>query len=115
MRTIGSKIGKVLDIDAGEDGNCSGRFARVRVMLGITKPLKQGIWVQTEAKTEKVCIVLLYERLPNFCFNWGIIGHVQRDCDSQREEGNSDKYGNWLRAQLNQVTVNSVYIIPAKI
>ncbi|XP_075483839.1 uncharacterized protein At4g02000-like [Primulina tabacum] len=99
LRNIGSKIGQVLDIEAGDDGNCIGRFARVRVMLDITKPLKQGIWVQTEEKSEAVCIVLLYERLPNFCFSCGIIGHAQRNCDSKSNEGQSDKYGNWLRAQ----------------
>lgn len=48
--------------------------------------------------TEKVCIILSYEKLPNFCFICGILGHVQRDCDRQKGEENSSKLGNWLRA-----------------
>lgn len=36
---IDSKIGKVLEIEAGDDRNCSHSYARIKVMLDITQPL----------------------------------------------------------------------------
>ena len=47
--------------------------------------------------------ILLYERLPEFCYACGIVGHGLRDCpdDAARLdalEGTSTKYGSWLRA-----------------
>lgn len=30
-------------MDAGDDGKCIGRYARIRVAIDITKPIKQGV------------------------------------------------------------------------
>lgn len=98
IRNIGSKIGRVLEVDEGDDGHCAGRFVRVRVSLNINKPLQQVIWILTKHSKEEICIILLYERLPNFCYKCGKIGHVERDYDKQETEGSESIFGNCLRA-----------------
>lgn len=40
----------------------------------------------------------MYERLPNFCYLCGKLGHLNRDCDIQVSADSHPSYGNWLRA-----------------
>ena len=40
-RIIGSKVGKVLEVDQNGTSECLGKFLRIRIMLDITKPLKK--------------------------------------------------------------------------
>ncbi|KAK0590300.1 hypothetical protein LWI29_025123 [Acer saccharum] len=52
---------------------------------------------------EVITAILLYERLPEFCYACGIIGHGLRDCPDDEArlgalEGETTKYGSWLRA-----------------
>ncbi|XP_073153566.1 uncharacterized protein [Henckelia pumila] len=94
IRNIAERLGRVLEIDSGEDGRCTGKFARVRVVLDFHKPLKQGIWITPENTTEEVCILLLYERLPNFCFMCGRLGHTLWHCEQKGEEAIEPQFGN---------------------
>lgn len=97
LGNIGSKIGRVLEVDEGDDGRCPGRYARIRINLNLALPLQQGICVQTELSQEQFCIILVYEKLPNFCFKCGRVGHVSRECDHEGAEIEF-QFGNWLRA-----------------
>ncbi|KAL5839910.1 hypothetical protein ACOSQ4_012518 [Xanthoceras sorbifolium] len=50
---------------------------------------------------EECSVLLRYERLPNFCYFCGKMGHLLRECrDNEKEvvEGAALKYGVWLRA-----------------
>lgn len=78
IHSIGEDIGRMIEIEASEDGRCKGKFARMRMSLDLSKPLRQGVWVQKENENESICIILLYERLPTFCYKCGKIGHVLR-------------------------------------
>ncbi|PON78901.1 Zinc finger, CCHC-type [Trema orientale] len=54
----------------------------VRVKIDVTKPLHRGICCFIEEVDYEVSLLLKYERLPDFCFTCGIIGHQDRECVS---------------------------------
>ena len=53
----------------------------MRVIIDVTKPLRKHVKLQSPNKENEVIILLVrYERLPNFCYNCGKIGHVYPEC-----------------------------------
>ncbi|KAK1589173.1 hypothetical protein Q3G72_031192 [Acer saccharum] len=100
---LGGLLLEVKEIDTGRGGDYLGRFIRVRVLVYATKPLKRGLRVAF-GKGEEVCNVMVcYERLPNFCYYCGLLGHLIRDCPANDKGLIDDKelrFGSWLRAYL---------------
>lgn len=46
-------------------------------------------------------IPITYEKLPDFCYSCGRLGHVVKDCDEHLGTENSQlQYGSWLRAPV---------------
>ncbi|TXG53135.1 hypothetical protein EZV62_022304 [Acer yangbiense] len=72
-------IGMVIELPA-DSRECWGKFLMVRVRIDISKPLKRCLRVQLEGLDKAVVAPIHYERLPDFCFACGLIGHVIRDC-----------------------------------
>ncbi|KAL5839078.1 hypothetical protein ACOSQ4_011686 [Xanthoceras sorbifolium] len=97
---LGGLVGTVIEIDGGQNGDCVGKFLRVRVLIDVTKPLKRGL--RFEVGDGEMCSALLcYERLPNFCFFCGCMGHLLRECQSNNKgllDHSSLKFGAWMRA-----------------
>lgn len=63
-----------------KDGGVGNEFLRVRVSMGITKPLPccRKLWVEGK----KVGWVgLKFERLANFCYWCGRVTHGERECE----------------------------------
>lgn len=80
--------------------------ARVRILIDISEPLRRGIKVAIENSLNGSWIKMRYERLPDFCFCFGIIGHVAKDCnhaflgnDLSNSTSRTHSYGPWLRFQ----------------
>ena len=73
IKMLGERIGIVEDIEADEAGERLGQFARVRISVNITQPLKKVVYLQQEG--EKIPMAVLYEKLPDFCFCCALIGH----------------------------------------
>ncbi|GER41574.1 cellular nucleic acid-binding protein [Striga asiatica] len=101
IQSIASNAGTVIEVDEGEGGNFWGRFARVRVSLKLSNPLKKCVSVRVENQADEVIILLVYERLPDFCYLCGRIGHVLKECEAT--EGNSENlpFGSWLKASTH--------------
>lgn len=57
-----------------------GKFIRLRIKIDLTKPQRRDIM----ASMGGIWIVIKYKRLPNFCYTFGKLGHVDLDC--AREE-----------------------------
>ncbi|CAN1786023.1 hypothetical protein LINPERHAP1_LOCUS17090 [Linum perenne] len=53
---------------------------RVRVRLDIRKPLKREKKIRVEGGESFTC-AFRYERLPNFCYICGKLGHIDRYCE----------------------------------
>ncbi|KAK2990488.1 hypothetical protein RJ640_004190 [Escallonia rubra] len=100
---IGSKIGKVLEVDFTADGKIAWlRFMRIQVMMNINQPLLTGFPRKKDSKM--TWTRLQYERLPDFCFICGRLGHTNRGCPHPPLElpaNMSTPFGPWLRAEYS--------------
>lgn len=59
-----------------------GNFARVRVKIDVTKPLKNAVSLVVRKKDgmERVIFRVKYERLPDWCAVCGYLGHQFKEC-----------------------------------
>ena len=71
---MGEAIGIVEEVDADEEEECIGQYARVSISIDITQPLKKIIYLELEGEDD-VPITVVYEWLSDFCFYCGFIGH----------------------------------------
>lgn len=73
LEIMASQFGSVLKIDEDTFDCSRAKFARVCVDLDLEQPLQQGTWVKYGGFS--VLILVLYEKLPVFCFRLGRVGH----------------------------------------
>lgn len=107
IQKLGEKIGTVEDIETDGAGECIGQFARVRISVNITQPLKKVVFLQQEGR--KIPMPVLYEKLPDFCFYCAHIGHQFRECLKYKGQPKDElPYGVWMRAitQAERVKLN---------
>ncbi|CAL9013518.1 unnamed protein product [Prunus brigantina] len=83
VRSLGGHI----EIEQSHTGLCVGSFLCIRVHLDVTKALRR---------------VLQYERLPMFCYIYGLLNHTEKNYGVRATLGEVDPrpYGSWLRATL---------------
>ncbi|TXG67284.1 hypothetical protein EZV62_008559 [Acer yangbiense] len=99
---LGQLIGELVDIDVGVTGECFGKYIHLKVAIDISKPLKKFLRIELVEGEESI-LLLRYERLPEYCFRCGIIGHSYQECHNKEKEGLSSvnmqfDYGPWFRA-----------------
>jgi hypothetical protein len=99
---IGESLGELVDVDIAGDGAGWGRCMRIRVILNVMQPLERGRALEVEGKTSWVSF--RYEKLPQFCFNCGVLVHRERGCPMPKPtrlsaETGPKHWGTWLRAE----------------
>ncbi|GMN56956.1 hypothetical protein TIFTF001_026061 [Ficus carica] len=82
--------------------NICGSFLHVRVLIDVSKPIRKvvPVLVSTNGTTHRA--ELKFERIPDFCYVCGRIGHITTKClepvaNEMIELGNF-QYGDWLKA-----------------
>ncbi|KAI8001810.1 hypothetical protein LOK49_LG09G00893 [Camellia lanceoleosa] len=114
---IGNRIGRLMEIEAPSDGLLLHRsFLRLRVEVDVSKPLLQGFILYRRDSLGPVGdglkVFYKYERLSDFCYDCGRIGHDKLACKFvSREEGLHSGYG------PNQRTgpAKSLSVIPSSV
>ncbi|KAF5442667.1 hypothetical protein F2P56_035300 [Juglans regia] len=96
---LGATIGFVITVDVDANDMAWGSYVRVKVLVDISKPLAIGHFLNMGEK--RLWISFKYERLPMFCFQFGVIMHVKLRCPSSTSDGGSREgqpaqYGPWL-------------------
>lgn len=100
VMAISSSLGTVVKVDGTNFDGTWKNFARTRVALDVTKPLKRRMKMKRDGG-EWVWVEFKYKHLLTFCFLCGIIGHTEKFCAMMYEgrDPNLEKpYGSWLRA-----------------
>lgn len=100
---LGHAMGSFLDFDSRPHKDYVGSSLRFRVAIDITKPLRRIIKALGPNQQE-IESRIRYERLPNFCYYCGVLGHLVKDCreciniDNPTGEVNENRlfYGDWL-------------------
>ena len=73
---IGRKIGRLVEVEDPMMVEGGGRgFLRIRVAMKVLKPLEDGFWVPRRDK-DRACASIRYEKLFDFCFACGKLGHL---------------------------------------
>ncbi|KAI8019758.1 putative ribonuclease H protein [Camellia lanceoleosa] len=104
--TIGNNLGKLIKVEALSDGLLLGRsFLRIRVEIDVTKPLLQGFILHRRnpfgEAMDDVRILYKYEKLSEFFYDCGRIGHDNTSCNfTFRDDGATSKYGPDMRTGL---------------
>ncbi|KAL9460149.1 hypothetical protein AB3S75_003367 [Citrus x aurantiifolia] len=98
IQELGGMIGAVEEIETDENGECLGEFARIGVLINITLPLKKILFLKQEGESD-IQMPVVYERLPDFCYCCGIIGHQYKECAKfQGQQKEQLPYGGWMKA-----------------
>ncbi|KAK4847661.1 hypothetical protein QYF36_004411 [Acer negundo] len=90
----------MLRVRVASSEDCLGKFLRVRVAILVDKPLRRFLRVDVLGDGEETIMPIQYERLPNFCFRCGLLGHMLRECP-ENDKPLIDReltYGTWMRA-----------------
>lgn len=80
---LGAKVGVVQQVEEEQLWN---RCIRIRVKLRVDKPLQRGLFLNDSAG-RRTWVYFRYERLPEFCYWCGYIGHSEKDCSGWDGEG----------------------------
>lgn len=78
LESIAASMGRLLKIDDYTSSMSRSKFALICVEIDLSKPLKQGFWVGDD--DHRVFVVVLYEKLPTFCYLCGMVGHGSNHC-----------------------------------
>ncbi|KAL6201237.1 hypothetical protein ACLB2K_024952 [Fragaria x ananassa] len=79
-RRIANYLGKYLEVEEEGDGECWGKYMRLRVRLDVMQPLRRGMKICLEG-CEPIWVDFKYEGIPEFCYHCGIWGHNESECE----------------------------------
>ncbi|PPD97602.1 hypothetical protein GOBAR_DD05374 [Gossypium barbadense] len=100
---VGNALSELVAIDWKDCNGGWTEFVRIKVKINVLKPLRRVVKLLDKEGTE-VIGVIKYERLPDFCYVCGLIGHSSKTCKHNKEgsalnESNL-QYGSWMRAPI---------------
>jgi hypothetical protein len=102
---IGSHIGGFIKYDDTNNYSPWRKYMRLRVAINTQEPLKIE-WSFEREQGAEVKVIFKYEKLGNFCFVCGILGHTESGCSKKHEPGYAiaeKKWGNFIRAENGQL------------
>ena len=87
-------IGEFIEYDAKNNSNYLRPYMKIRVMLDVTKPLKRMKKIRMLGGESSI-IKFKYERLGNFCYFCGMLGHIEDYCEKRYSLSSDDGIRIW--------------------
>ncbi|GKF10367.1 reverse transcriptase, partial [Tanacetum coccineum] len=98
-RELAMSFGKLIEWDCvGEGPQTDLDFLRFRVEIDITKPLVPGLFI-TRLDGKEYLVSLKYERLSDFCYRCGCLGHGRDSCTNEVITKYAGKWSSEMRAK----------------
>ncbi|KAM1043616.1 hypothetical protein COP2_035806 [Malus domestica] len=94
IKRLTKEAGEFLELE--DPGKAHG-FLRVRLLIDMARPLLNGCWLRKD-QTQDTWVDFRYERLQDFCYRCGRIGHVNNECTFEESRGRAAGYGDWTKA-----------------
>ncbi|KAL4319817.1 hypothetical protein GQ457_18G004500 [Hibiscus cannabinus] len=88
---LGGCVGTALGVDHRVEGGNMGEFLRILVQVDIRKPLRRCVLFNNALGKQASSCPLRYERLPDFCYFCGLVGHVLSTCTVKPDALNGKK------------------------
>lgn len=94
-KRVGDLVGEHVWTDADYYGDFSGSYLRIQVRLKLSAPLVRWVNIRVgHNETQKFEVV--YERLPFFCFYYGLFTHLGPCCPEKKSDSElQTRYGRW--------------------
>jgi hypothetical protein len=102
-RNIGGSLGELLEVDSDAHKPARKGFLRFRVLLNLLNPLNPGFTHHRPPKTP-LWIQYSYERLSDYCYTCGRIGHVSYACKVEPRPPDHGRYGEMLKAKSPRIS-----------
>lgn len=78
-RSVCNTIKEFLEYDLNNSSSCLKTYMRIRVLIDVNKPLKKMMKLRKPGGEPKV-VQFKHERLDNFCYICGFLGHTEAYC-----------------------------------
>lgn len=91
---IANSIGQFIEYDAKNGSNYLRQFMKIRVLLDVTKPLKRMKKIKMHGGGTST-IKFKYERLGNYCYYCGMLGHIEDYCEKLYSANSDDGTRIW--------------------
>lgn len=97
---LAGKIGNAEKVEVDAQNRAWGPYLRARVKIEVWKPLRRCVSIFSNKRQKQEWYDVRYERLPNYCYSCGIIGHSSLECPTpaDRDENGLLPYGKDLCA-----------------
>ncbi|KAK8649388.1 hypothetical protein V6N13_130117 [Hibiscus sabdariffa] len=92
--TIGSRFGKLIDVDTRHFLGNLGEFFRLRVEFNVNNPLLRCAMIRKLGNGKNRLFPVQFEKLNKFCFNCGCLGHEIELCPHPKDKNaKTNRYG----------------------
>lgn len=87
---------KIWEFEEFEDPSKARGFLKVKVAVNTLNLLTIGCWLPRDNNND-TWIKFRYERLKNFCYRCGRIGHFNTECSFEPMKGGTAGYEEWTK------------------